>query len=169
MAGLYVRVAGTYQKVTGSGLWVRVAGTWNMVKSGWVRVSGVWQQFHFSTTTLTLAATGTRFDGIDSWNGVDGVGVSGGTFGTGGSYTDGGGNSRTVTTLVERAAGTDVYLEMSVASIPNTDTTFRTMFGLLRSSATYTANVGGRTRWTWSTGGPVGLATSGSQNVTVGF
>lgn len=93
--------------------------------------------------------------------GDDGVSTAGYTSGLWGSigtatYTDRGSNSRTI--VIASWSGTNIQFWLSVASVPNTDTTFATItlagpggsVTLQRSAATYNGSASGGTRSSWS-------------------
>lgn len=48
MAGHYVKVSGTWQKITKA--WVKVSGVWQQLKNAQIRVSGTWQTVPYSIT-----------------------------------------------------------------------------------------------------------------------
>lgn len=96
---------------------------------------------------------------------------------TGTTYSDGGANTRTVVVIAweEQGAGScsgaRVIFRLLGTSIPNTDTTFVDIewaegTTYTRTSATYTASIGGHTQWVWSSVS-TGPPTSGTHTAIV--
>lgn len=130
-------------------------------------MTGILMVFNASQLHRTTITTGD--DGV-----IINYGYNSGLYGSiaSGTYTDRGGNSRTIRVVVWD--GANVQFWITGASIPNTDITFNNIFlvgpggsvGLTRAAATYNGAAGGGSlsSWVWSSSAAPGTT---GQSVTL--